>query len=52
MAPEGAGFDLVKGIHYSLPCYEVEIVGLVQPLVERGNIEIVEIEENVPRIRV
>ena len=51
MAPESAGFDLAKVIHYPLPHYEVEIMGLVQPLVERGNVEIVGIEEDAPQIR-
>ena len=48
---EKGGFDLAKVIHYPLPHYEVEIVGLVQPLVERGNVEIVGIEQIVPPIR-
>ena len=50
-APERGGFVLAKVIQYPLPHYEVEIVGLVQPLVERGNVEIVGIEQIVPRIR-
>ena len=51
MAPERAGFDLAKVIHYPLPQYEVGIVRLVQPLVERGDVEIVGIEEIVRLIR-
>ena len=51
MAPERAGFDLARLIRYLLPHCEVEIVRLVQPLVDLGNVEIVAIEEKVPRIR-
>ena len=47
-APERAGFDLAEVIHSPLPHYEVEIVRLVQPLVERGNVKIVAIQEIVP----
>ena len=50
VAPERAGFDLAKVIHYPLPHHKVDIMGLVQPLVERRNVEIVRIEEIVPRI--
>ena len=51
MAPERAGLELAKVIHYPLSHYEVEILGLVQPLVEQGNVEIVGIEEVVPGTR-
>ena len=50
MAPERAALGLAKVMHYPLPDYEVEIVGLVQRLVERGNGEIVVIGEVVPRV--
>ena len=51
VAPERSGFDLAKVIHYTPAHYEVEIVGLVEPLVERGSVAIVGIEEMVPLIR-
>ena len=51
MAPERGGLDLAKVIHYPLPHYEVETVGLLQTLVERGSVQIVGIEQIVPRIR-
>ena len=51
MVLEMAAFDLVKVMNYPLPHYEVGIVALVQPLVERGNVESDRIKEIVPRIR-
>ena len=50
VAPKRGGFKLAKVIDYPLQHYESEIVGLVQPLVEPGNVEIVGIEEYIPRI--
>ena len=44
VVPESDGSDLAKVMHYPLQHYEVEIVGLVRPAVEGGNVEIVGIE--------